>query len=114
MKLVHTLLAIALTLALGLTLGAWWVGAAAGAAYFAGREIAQAEYRWIERHGRGLRANLGPTSIWTTPGIWREKSWLWDAVLPTAAVCALAYFAPSFDALPGLDAVRAMLERIRP
>jgi hypothetical protein len=97
MKLLHTLMALALTLALGLTLGAWWIGAAAGAAYFAGREIAQAEYRWIERYGGGLRANLGATSIWTTPGIWREKSWLWDAALPAVAVCLLAYFAASAD-----------------
>jgi hypothetical protein len=38
--------------------GNWWTGAAAGGALFLGREIAQAEYRWIERFGSGQRANL--------------------------------------------------------
>lgn len=99
MKLLHTLMAIVLTLGLGLTLGAWWVGAGAGCAFFAGREIAQAEYRWIERHGLGLRANMAWTSIWTTPGIWSEKSWLWDAVLPGIMVLALAQWHPVLLAL---------------
>lgn len=92
-KMLHTLLALMLAAASGLFLGAWWAGAAAASAFFAGREIAQAEYRWIERHG-GLRAAMGFWSIWTTPGIWPEKSWMWDWALPTVVVLALAQWHP--------------------
>lgn len=94
MKLLHTLMAIALQLALGLTLGAWWTGAAAASAYFIGREIAQAEYRWIERFGAGQRANMPALAIFRTPDIWSEKSWMWDAALPCAVVTAMAVYAP--------------------
>ena len=103
MKLLHTLMAIALQLALGLALDAWWIGAAAAAAYFIGREIAQAEYRWIEQHGQGLRANMPALAIFRTPGIWSEKSWLWDAALPTAVVCLIAWqLAPHLEMWPRL------------
>ena len=94
-KLLHTVMALALTAGMGLMFDLSWVGAAASCAYFAGREIAQAEYRWIERHGAGLRANMAPMAIWTTPGIWSEKSWLWDAALPAAVALALAAWGPS-------------------
>lgn len=96
MKLLHTLMAIALQLALGLTFGAWWTGAAAASAYFIGREIAQAEYRWIERFGAGQRANMPALAIFRTPDIWSEKSWMWDAALPCAAVTAVAVYAPAW------------------
>jgi hypothetical protein len=96
MKLLHTLMALALTLALGLTLGAWWTGAAAASAYFIGREVAQAEYRWIERHGAGLRANMPALAVITEPrGIWSEKSWLWDAALPCVLAGLLAWYGPA-------------------
>lgn len=96
MKLLHTLMALALTFVLGLhgTFSGhpwlWWAAAASASMFFAGREIAQAEYRWIERHGQGLRSNMSFGSIWTTPGIWSEKSWMWDAVLPAVASLSLA------------------------
>ena len=100
MKLLHTMLALALTVALGLTLGQWWTGAAAASAYFIGREWAQAEYRWIERHGGGLRANMPALAVLTEPkGVWSEKSWLWDAALPAALACALAHFGPELEQL---------------
>lgn len=96
MKLLHTLMAIALQLAFGLTVGAWWPAAAAAAAYFIGREIAQAEYRWIERYGAGQRANMPALAIFRTPDIWSEKSWMWDAALPCAVVTVLALYAPAW------------------
>ncbi len=97
MKILHTLIAVGTTAALGFGLGEWWVGAAAASTFFAGREIAQAEYRWIEQHGLGLRANMDWSSIWTTPGIWKEKSWLWDAVLPAVASVGLAVWQVFFN-----------------
>ncbi|GAP39065.1 hypothetical protein ABXN37_29065 [Piscinibacter sakaiensis] len=101
MKLLHALMALALTIALGAAGTAagvswtWWFGAGVAAGGFAMREIAQAEYRWIEHHGGGLRSALRWSSIWTTPGIWTEKSWLWDAALPAALAVALAAYGPA-------------------
>ena len=54
----HAVMALAAQALLGLTTGNWWAGAALGSAYFVGREVAQAEYRWIEWFGKGRRANM--------------------------------------------------------
>ncbi len=67
----------------------WWLGAALASAYFVGREIAQAEYRWIEMFGDGRRANMpwwGPFDlrVWTT-----LDQWL-DWIGPVAATVAIA------------------------
>ncbi|MDQ3079539.1 MAG: hypothetical protein M3R03_06020 [Pseudomonadota bacterium] len=74
-----------LALALGLQLlvvGAtrsWWAGAFAAAAWAISRELTQAEYRWIEHHGGGLRANMPwwggfDPIVWQTPDPWLD--WL--------------------------------------
>lgn len=107
MKLLHTLMAVGLQLALGLSIGAWWAAAAAAAAYFIGREIAQAEYRWIERHGAGQRANMPALAVFRTPGIWGEKSWMWDAALPCAVVVLVAAWASAHA-----DAVQAWVRAL--
>jgi hypothetical protein len=54
----HALAAVAIQAVIGLTTRNWWIGAALASGYFLGREVAQAEYRWIEQFGDGLRANL--------------------------------------------------------
>ena len=54
----HSIAAIAIQAAIGRTTRNWWLGAALASGYFIGREIAQAEYRWIEQFGDGLRANM--------------------------------------------------------
>ncbi|WP_223276416.1 hypothetical protein [Sphingomonas daechungensis] len=54
----HILLAILIQLLVRFISGSWWAGAAAACAWFISREIAQAEYRWIEYFGSGLRANM--------------------------------------------------------
>ena len=69
----------------------WWLGAAFGAAFFIGREIAQAEYRWIEAYGEGKRANL-PWWGAFTPKAWTVKSVV-DFVAPAAACAAVAWVA---------------------
>jgi hypothetical protein len=69
--------------------GEWWAGAAAGAGLFAGREIAQAEYRWIERFGEGRRANLQWWGAFD-PRVWDRHS-LAGAVLPLLAASAFAW-----------------------
>lgn len=88
--LVQTLTALLLRYRLGAA-AAWWIGAWIACAYFLGREVAQAEYRWIEAFGGGLRANMAwwavfDIRIWPEPGQWAD--WLG----PLLATFALAWF----------------------
>lgn len=53
----HALIALAVQVAVGLATRNWWAGGLLACGYFIGRELAQAEYRWIEQFGEGLRAN---------------------------------------------------------
>lgn len=67
----------------------WWAGAAAAICWSVSREIAQAEYRWIEHWGGGLRANMpwwGPFD----PRVWHGDALL-DWALPTMAVIVTAW-----------------------
>ncbi|MDP3549414.1 MAG: hypothetical protein Q8R81_03350 [Novosphingobium sp.] len=54
----HALVALVIQAIVGLTTRNWWAGAALACGYFIGREVSQAEYRWIEQFGQGLRANM--------------------------------------------------------
>lgn len=54
--LTHTIIAIALQLICAWFTDDWWLGAAIGSAFYSGREIAQAEYRIIEKHYNRKRA----------------------------------------------------------
>lgn len=100
-KLLHTAMAVVIAiLVLGFMLLIWsyspkYLGAMAASWYFVGREIAQAEYRWIEHHGLGRRANMRWNSIFTTPGIWDTKSWFWDMTLPAVVVFGLTVLLPT-------------------
>jgi hypothetical protein len=87
----HTLIALAIQSIIGLLTGQWWAGAAAGSAYFVGREFAQAEYRYIEANG-GFRYKTPqrPEVAVLHPRWWNRKSVL-DWVLPTAAVVVVAF-----------------------
>ena len=85
----HVLLALAIQLLVRLSLGSWSAGAVAACAWAIAREITQAEYRWIERFGGGLRANM-PWWGGLDPGVWqRPDPWL-DWVVPSAAVLGIA------------------------
>ena len=85
----HILISVALQLALGLTLGQWWLGALLGPLFFLGREIAQAEYRWIEAYGGGRRANM-PLLGGFDRRVWSGKS-LRDVFFPVLIVCLVAW-----------------------
>lgn len=54
----HAIVALVIQAVIGLTTRNWWAGAALACGYFIGREVAQAEYRWIEQFGQGFRANM--------------------------------------------------------
>lgn len=79
-KLIHAGFVIAsalIGLKLGITLSAIW----GSVIYLLGREIAQAEYRWIQHYGFGKRYNMpwwGPFD----PRVWDVHSFWWNLTLP--------------------------------
>ena len=86
----HIIAALAAQAIVGRLTRNWWIGAALSSAYFVGREIAQAEYRWIERFGGGLRANMpwwGPLDIRVWP---KPDQWV-DWIGPVIATCLVAW-----------------------
>ena len=86
----HIIMALAAQAAIGLLTQRWWAGAAVASVYFIGREIAQAEYRWIEQFGDGLRANMP----WWAPldlRVWaKADAWL-DWIGPVVATGIVAW-----------------------
>jgi len=89
----HIIIALAVQAIVGLITGNWWAGAAWGAAFYLGRELAQAEYRWIETYGAGRRANMpwwGPFD----PRVWRKFDEWADWVAPAVAVAIVAGVVP--------------------
>lgn len=88
----HALMAVIAQAAIGFTTGAWWTAAIGASAFFIGREITQAEYRWIEHHGGGLRANMpwwGPFDL----RVWSKLDQWIDWIGPLAATVAVAWIA---------------------
>lgn len=63
-------------------------GCTAGVSFFIGRELCQAEYRWISTYGAGLRANL-PWWGCFDPRVWRSLDSTLDWVAPTVALAAV-------------------------
>jgi len=85
----HAVLALIVQAIVGWRTRNWWAGAALASAYFLGREVAQAEYRWIEQFGHGLRANMpwwGPFDLRVWP---KADQWV-DWIAPLVASCVVA------------------------
>ena len=91
----HILLALAIQLAIGALLRSSSAGAASACAWAVAREITQAEYRWIEQFGSGLRANM-PWWGGLDPRVWQSfDPWLdWSA--PCAVVLMVAALVSTF------------------
>jgi hypothetical protein len=88
----HLAIAILIQVIVVLLLRSWAAGAATACAWSVSREITQAEYRWIEHLGDGLRANM-PWWGGLDLRVWQSwHSWL-DWIVPCAAVVAIALFA---------------------
>ena len=73
----HMAIAVILQLLIAALTRNWWLGAGIASAYFLGREVAQAEYRWIELYGGGLRSHMpwwGPLDlrVWATADQWLD------------------------------------------
>lgn len=83
----HALVALALQILIGLVTRNWWAGGLLACGYFIGRELAQAEYRWIEQFGEGLRANA---PLWAAfdPRVWNTADQLADLFGPLLATAA--------------------------
>ncbi len=54
----HAVCAVIAQILVGLSTGNWAYGAIAGCTFFIAREHTQAEYRWIEKFGKGKRINM--------------------------------------------------------
>ncbi len=79
-ELIHTFILISLA-ALGYYFGLTATGVLVGSSYLLGRELAQAEYRWIEHYGKGLRANM-PYWGALDPKVWNLHSFFFNLTLP--------------------------------
>jgi hypothetical protein len=67
----------------------WWFGALFASGYYIGREMAQAEYRVIQKYYGG-RSNMPWYGAFEARG-WDRKSML-DWILPTTATIAIATY----------------------
>lgn len=86
----HLMLAILIQGLVALVTRSWFAGAIAATAWAISREITQAEYRWIEAHGDGLRANM-PWWGGLDLRVWqRLDPWL-DWIVPVAVTLAIAF-----------------------
>jgi hypothetical protein len=73
----------------GYATGDWLIGGLLMASHYIGRELTQAEYRWIAAYGSGLRANM-PWWGRFDPRVWNVKS-LSDWLSPLIAAMVV-YF----------------------
>jgi hypothetical protein len=88
----HILLAILIQLPIALLFRNWTAGTVAACAWSMSRELTQAEYRWIEHYGAGLRANM-PWWGGLDPRVWQYADpWL-DWIVPSLTVIAVAFIA---------------------
>lgn len=88
----HTAFAVILQTGIAFLLRSWKAGTAAAIFWVISREIAQAEYRWIDQYGDGLRANM-PWWGGLDYRVWqRLDPWL-DWILPCAVTLAFAILA---------------------
>ena len=88
----HILLALTIQLGVFIALRSWTAGAFAASAWAISREVTQAEYRWIETFGAGLRANM-PWWGGLDPRVWQKTDpWL-DWLIPVVTVTLMAVIA---------------------
>lgn len=86
--LIHAAIAVAVQAFFGVCTGNWWLGGALACIWWIAREHTQAEYRWIERFGGGVRARM-PQWGGFDPRVWTLGSVV-DWLVPVI-VCAAAF-----------------------
>lgn len=95
----HSIIVLSIQVVVWFLTGSWWHGAVAGSFYFIGREIAQAEYRTIEKNYNRKRATA-PWWCGFEPRVWTRKGML-DWVVPTAVTVSTALGTLGFLGTPG-------------
>lgn len=85
----HLAFAIVIQLIVATACRSWLAGAWSASAWAISREITQAEYRWIESHGHGLRANM-PWWGGLDLRVWQHLDPWTDWLVPTIATFAIA------------------------
>jgi hypothetical protein len=93
----HALVAALIQTIIGLLTGKWWAGGTLSSGYFIGRELAQAEYRWIEQVGTGLRADM-PWHAAFDPRVWQSAGQITDWLGPLVVTTVIALLAPRIAA----------------
>ena len=83
----HIFVTVLAQITIGLLFRKWLLGGILAASFYLGREITQAEYRWISSLGEGRRANM-PWWGGFDPQVWNFKS-LGDVLFPAIAVVAV-------------------------
>lgn len=81
----HAVIGLALQVIFGFATGSWVLGAFLAFGFFFGREVAQAEYKWIEHNG-GLRSKM-PNFKGLDVTKWSTDAVL-DVLVPTALMIA--------------------------
>jgi len=89
---IHIAWALGIQVVIGLLTGNWWAGAAAGSAFFIGREYTQAEYRYIEANGGSRYGTPQRPEIASLHPRWWSRDSVLDWVLPVVGVVAMAFF----------------------
>jgi hypothetical protein len=91
--MIHILPALAIQLLLSPF--SWWAGVLFAAGYYIGREMAQAEYRVIQKFYDGKRANMPWYGAFERRA-WNVKSIL-DFVLPIVATTIVLYLSTLYS-----------------
>lgn len=87
----HAFYALLMQYLLAALAGDWWLGAAFGAAFFCGREHAQAEERYIVRHGGHRYQTRLPAEFGALlPSSWNNDA-VADLVCPALVVVIVAF-----------------------
>ena len=86
----HSACALLFMAIIGLITGNWIAGALFSSGYYLGREMAQAEYRVIQKYYDGRRAKMPCYGAFEARG-WDRKSML-DWILPATVTIAIATY----------------------
>lgn len=95
----HALYAATFQAVIGMLTGNWWAGGALASSYFLGREVAQAEYRWIEMFGEGLRAHMPWQAVFDRR-VWHNADQIADWLGPILSTLTIALLTERKKAKP--------------
>ena len=86
----HIAWALGIQVVIGLPTGNWWAGAAAGSFLFIGRELAQAEYRYIQANGGSRYSTPQRPEIASLHPRWWSRDSVLDWLLPVVVTMGIA------------------------